>query len=223
MGSRLRGSDDGGGPGIDQHRTIPIVRFLILNGGKFPSDASLRRGIHWLYLARTHQRYAGQTDTRLEHDVTIVNREESPWQSLLDQIVAQRGRVEVLPDDLEGRGVGHPLYRMSLVLAKAHGAVDWFNGISLAAPTGDSYGIHSHHIFPSSALYREAYSSDSYLDRQIVNAIANRAFLTGPTNLSIGSRLPEDYLPEVEDKYPGALASQFIPMDAQLWKVGSVS
>ena len=181
---------------------IPIVRFLSLNGDKFQSESSLRRGLHWLYMALVHQRYAGQTDSRLEHDVTIVNREDSPWPSLLNQIVDQRGRMEVLPDDFEGRGAGHPLYRMSLVLAKAHGAVDWFNGLSLATPMGDTYGIHSHHIFPQSALYQSGYSSDSHLDRQMVNAIANRAFLSGQTNLSIGDRLPEDYLPEVEERYP---------------------
>ena len=198
---------------------IPIVRFLGLNGGKFPSAASLRRGLHWLYVSQIHQRYTGQTDGRLEHDVTIVNREGSPWQSLLNQIVDQRGRVEVLPDDFEGRGAGHPLYRMSLVLVKAHGAVDWFNGLSLAAPVGDTYGIHSHHIFPQSILYRNGYSSDSHLDRQMVNAIANRAFLTGETNLSIGNRVPEEYLAEVEERFPGALSSQFIPADPQLWKL----
>ena len=179
---------------------IPIVRFLGLNGGKFPSAASLRRGLHWLYVSQIHQRYTGQTDGRLEHDVTIVNREGSPWQSLLNQIVDQRGRVEVLPDDFEGRGAGHPLYRMSLVLVKAHGAVDWFNGLSLAAPVGDTYGIHSHHIFPQSILYRNGYSSDSHLDRQMVNAIANRAFLTRETNLSIGNRVPEEYLPECKGR-----------------------
>ena len=37
--------------------------------------------------------------------------------------------------------------------------------------------------------------------------------------MSIGSKLPEEYLPEVEERYPGALASQFIPMDTQLWKL----
>ena len=73
---------------------IPIVRFLNLNGGRFPSDASLRRGMHWLHVAQIHQRYAGQTDSRLEHDVTIVNREDSPWQSLVNQIVDQRGACE---------------------------------------------------------------------------------------------------------------------------------
>lgn len=198
---------------------IPIVRFLSLHDCKFQSESSLRRALHWLYLAQVHQRYTGQTDSRLEHDVTVVNREDSPWQSLLNQIVDQRGRVEVLPDDFEGRGAGHPLYRMSLVLVKANRAVDWFNGISLTTPVSDSYSIHSHHIFPQSALYRSGYSSDSHVNRKLVNAIANRAFLSGPTNLSIGSRIPEDYLPEVEARFPGALESQVIPMDSQLWQL----
>ena len=198
---------------------IPLIRFLSLNGEKFPSETQLRRGLHWLYAAQIHQRYTGQTDSRLEHDVTIVNREDSPWQLLVNQIVDQRGRVDVRPDDYEGRGAGHPLYRMSLVLAKARGAVDWFNGASLTNPIGDAYRIHSHHIFPQSKLYEQGYSSDSHLDRQMVNAIANRAFLTGATNLSIGNRLPEDYLPEVEERYPGALDSQSIPIDPQLWRL----
>ena len=198
---------------------IPIVRFLSLHDCRFQSESSLRRALHWLYLALVHQRYTSQTNSRLEHDVTVVNREDSPWESLLNQIVDQRGRLEVLPDDFEGRGTGHPLYRMSFVLAKANGAVDWFNGISLATPIGDAYGIHSHHIFPQSALYQCDYSSDSHLDRKLVNAIANRAFLSGPTNLSIGNRVPEDYLPEVRERFPGALESQFIPMDSQLWRL----
>ena len=198
---------------------IPIVRFLALHGGKFRTDSSLRMALHWHYMAQVHQRYAGQTNSRLEHDVTIVNREDSPWKSLLNQLVDQRGRLNVLPDDFEGRGAGHPLYRMSLILAKSDGAVDWFNGLSLTTPVGDSYSIHSHHIFPQSELYKNGFSADSHVDRQIVNAIANRAFLSGPTNLSIGTRLPEDYLPEVNERYPGSLESQFIPMDSQLWKL----
>ena len=198
---------------------IPLIRFLSVNGGKFPSETQLRRSLHWLYSAQIHQRYTGQTDSRLEHDVTVVNREDSPWQSLIDQIVNQRGRVEVLSDDYEGRGAGHPLYRMSLVLAKARGAIDWFNGASLTSPIGNTYRIHSHHIFPQSKLYGNGFSANSHLDRQMVNAIANRAFLTGPTNLSISNRLPEDYLAEVEDRYPGALDSQSVPMDTQLWRL----
>lgn len=198
---------------------IPIVRFLYLNGDKFRSDSSLRDALHWLYLAQIHQRYVGQANSRLEHDVTIVNREDRPWKSLLDQIVDQRGRIEVWPDDFAGRGAAHPLYRMSFILAKANGAVDWFNGMLLANSPADSYVIHSHHIFPQSRLYEKEFSADSHLDRQLVNAIANRAFLSGPTNLGIGSALPEEYLPKVAERYPGALEKQFIPMDRHLWKL----
>ena len=198
---------------------IPIIRFLSLNEGRFQSDKSLRRGIHWFYMAQIHQRYAGQTDSRLEHDVTIVNRENPPWQSLLNQIVDQRGRIKVLPDDLEGRGVSHPLYAMSLILAKSCGAVDWFNGLSLAAGVGNIYGIHGHHIFPQSVLYKNGFSSDSHLDRQTVNSIANRAFLTAETDMSIKNRLPEEYLPEVEERFPRALERQFIPLEPHLWKL----
>ena len=198
---------------------IPMIRFLALNDDLFPSNVSLRRAVHWFCIAQIQQRYSGLTDSRLEHDVTIVNREASPWKSLLDQIVDQRGRINVLPDDFEGRGTTHPLYRMTRILARACGAVDWFNGLPLVAPVGDHFRIHSHHIFPQSVLYQNGYSSDSHVDRKIVNAIANRAFLTGDTNLSIASSLPQDYLPMVEERYPGALQSQFIPMDPQLWQV----
>ena len=49
--------------------------------------------------------------------------------------------------------------------------------------------------------------------------MANFCFLTKDTNLHISDRLPEEYFREVEEKHPGALASQWVPMDAGLWKV----
>jgi hypothetical protein len=68
-------------------------------------------------------------------------------------------------------------------------------------------------------LYQNGFDSNNHVHIQFVNAIANRAFLTGETNLQISNRLPEDYLPEVEEKYPGALESQLIPPDRNLWKL----
>jgi len=202
---------------------IPIIQFLNQNDRVFPADEDLQQAIRWFLVAQIHQRYSAQADARLEHDVTIVLREESPWGSLLDQVVDQRGRINVTPNDFEGRGAWHPLYKMSFILTKARHAVDWFNGIPLGTTVGDHYRIHSHHIFPQSILYQNGYSSDNHLHRQIVNAIANRAFLTGEPNLNISNRLPEDYLPEVEARYPGALEQQFIPMDPQLWKLDRYS
>ena len=35
----------------------------------------------------------------------------------------------------------------------------------------------------------------------------------------VGNRLPEEYFPEVEQRHPGALASQWIPQEPHLWKL----
>jgi hypothetical protein len=198
---------------------VPLIVYLVENDGRFPSDKALKHAIHWLYAAHTWSRYTGQTDQRLELDVSLVVRERNPWEELCNQIIDQRGRIEVKADDLEGRDVRHPLYRMAFILAKAHCAIDWSNGAPLVIPHGKSYQIHRHHIFPRAALYGELYDSDNHLHRKIVNEIANRAFLTADTNLSISDRLPEDYLPEVEERFPGALVKQFVPMNPELWKL----
>lgn len=198
---------------------IPLIVYLSLNNGKFPTDTSIKHAVHWLYSAHIWARYTAQTDQRLEQDLSIIVREKVPWEALRAQIIDQRGRIEVKGTDYEGRTAQHPLYRMTYILAKAHAAIDWFNGAPLGTSHGDSYRIHSHHIFPQSLLYEKVYDSDSHLDRKKVNEIANRAFLTADTNWTLSNRPPEEYLPEVEERYPGALVKQFVPMDSELWKV----
>ncbi len=198
---------------------IPLIVYLSLNGGEFPNERELKGAVHWLYNAHIWARYTGQTDQRLEHDVSIVVRETSPWEELRAQIIDQRGRIEVRPADFVGRGAQHPLYRMTFILAKALGAVDWFNGLPLAGTPKHRYYIHSHHIFPQSILYRELYDPNNHLDRKKVNEIANRAFLTASTNQHLGNRLPEEYFLEIEERFPGALDRQFIPRDPELWKI----
>lgn len=43
--------------------------------------------------------------------------------------------------------------------------------------------------------------------------------MTQDTNLAIGKRRPEDYFGAVEARNPGALASQWIPADPELWRI----
>ncbi len=198
---------------------VPLIVYLSLNDGKFPGDKSMKNSVHWLYAAHTWSRYTSQTDQRLELDLSLVVRHPSPWDELREQIIDQRGRIKVKPDDLEGRDIPHPLFRTMYIIAKAKDAVDWFNGVPLGTTHGKSYKIHNHHIFPSSVLYKHHYDPDNHLHRKIVNEIGNRAVLTAETNLDLSDRLPEDYLPEVEEKFPGALTRQFVPMDPHLWKV----
>ena len=164
-------------------------------------------------------RYTAQTDQRLETDVTLVAREAEPWDLLRAQIIDQRGRLDVQPGDFAGRGTPHPLYRATFILAKAHSAIDWFNGLPVAQTHGPSYGIQSHHIFPQALLYRNGLNADDHTHRQLVNEIANRAFLTAESNVELSDAEPSEYLAIIESRFPGSLARQFVPMTPELWKV----
>ena len=198
---------------------VPWIVHLSMRDGKFTDERNLKSAVHWLYAATMWSRYTSQTDQRLEHDVSLVVRESSPWKALCDQIIDQRGRIEVKANDLEGRTAQHPLYRMTFVLSKAHAAVDWSNGAPLGSTHGKAYRVHSHHVFPQSVLYKNGYDPDNHLHRKVVNEIANRAFLTADSNFEFSDAPPDEYLPEVDKRFPGALQRQFIPTDPSLWKV----
>lgn len=198
---------------------IPLIAYLGQHNGKFPDEKNLNRALHFMYVALAWARYSGQTDQKLEFDVSIMFRENNPWEKLVDALIDQRGRIEVKPNDLEGRTASHPLYLITYILAKSQGAVDWFNGVPLTSKQAGSYYVHSHHIFPSSVLYQNGFDAENHLHRKIVNEIANRAFLTAESNISLSNELPERYLPEIEAKYPGSLIKQFIPIQPELWKV----
>ena len=197
---------------------IPLIAYLSRGSGVFPNQKAIRHAVNWFYSALIWARYTAQTDQRLEADLSIIAKEVEPWGTMCNQIIDQRGRIDVKASDFEGRTAQHPLYRLTFVVSKAHGALDWFNGVPLGVTHGTAYAIHSHHIFPQALLYKSGWESENYLHRQIVNEIANRAFLTTESNLTLSDTQPAEYLPQVEEKYPGALAKQFIPMDAALWR-----
>jgi hypothetical protein len=196
---------------------VPLVVYLAGKERGFPNDTAVKHAINWLYAALMWARYTSQTDQRLESDVTLVVKESEPWDALRAQIIDQRGRIAVEASDFAGRGTQHPFYRAAFILAKAHDAVDWFNGLQLAQTHGTAYGLNSHHIFPQALLYRSGFNIEDYTHRQLVNEIANRAFLTAESNADLRDRPPSEYLPEVEKRFPGALASQFVPLDPGLW------
>lgn len=72
--------------------------------------------------------------------------------------------------------------------------------------------LEVHHIFP-----RRSFKLDH--KRAEVNALANFCFQTKQTNLEISDRLPEEYFAEFEKRHPGALATRWMPMDTELWKM----
>lgn len=197
---------------------VPLVAYLSKNGGSF-EPALKNHFLYWMFLALIWGRYSGQTDQRLDKDVYLAINSLQPVSDLINEIEDQRGRIEIKPADLEGRGSGHPLHRMLYVLTRYNKATDWANGGSLQDTMGDYYSIQSHHVFPQAVLYRNGYDSENHLDKQRVNEIANRAFITRDANFDFSDKNPMDYLKEVMVRYPDALNQQMIPTETSLWEV----
>lgn len=197
---------------------VPLIAYLSKNGGAFESGQK-NQFLYWMFLALIWGRYSGQTDQRLDKDVYLALNSSQPVADLINEIEDQRGRIEIKPADLEGRGAGHPLHRMLYVIAKFNKATDWANSGSLQDTMGDYNSIQSHHIFPQAFLYRNGFDSENHLDKQKVNEIANRAFITRDTNFEISDENPSEYLKKVSEKFPEALQQQMIPTDQSLWNV----
>lgn len=190
---------------------IPFIFFVNRNDGKITRKEK-NHFIRWFYLSLIWRRYTGSSDTTLEKDLSLIGG-EPPTRGLIKEIESQRGRLEIEASDLEGKGkVSKYFYNMVRILTRANDPVDWLTG----EPLRGSFDLHSHHIFPKSKLY-DTY--DPKEDSQMVNEVANRAFLTPDANNQLQDRLPEDYLQEVKAKDSSSLISQFIPDNPNLWKI----
>lgn len=193
---------------------IPFIVYLDKNDKQIDHEEKVEF-LRWIYAAMMWSRYSGSADSRVEHDLALLDA-ENPTEHLMQEIRNDRGRIEVEPSDLAGRGKRtRRFYNMLQIVTRANDPVDWKTG----APLKGAYNLESHHVFPRSHLYDE-YDSSKSEHRKLVNEIANRAFLTPETNRHIiRDRPPAEYLPEVAEDYPEALQSQFIPMEEELWQI----
>ena len=129
---------------------------------------------------------------------------------LLDQLRLWHGGLRVEPGHFTGWSLGARFYPVLYLLTRMGQARDWgTGGLPLKANLlGKMNRLEVHHVFPKAQLVLKGKFA-----RPEVNALANFCFLTKDTNLDISDRLPEEYFPGIEKDYPGALASQWIPMD----------
>jgi hypothetical protein len=166
-----------------------------------------------IYNCRFWGRFAGSTETVLNQDYDTASR--AGIGGLITSLERWRGGNLIIDgQDFEGFGQGSRFYPLLYLLTRVRGARDFGSGLPLHSHLlGHLTSLQIHHIFPKAVLYAAGYG------RSQVNAVANFCFLTQDTNLAIGKRKPEDYFCEVEDKQPGALASQWIPQDPELWRI----
>ena len=206
--------------GLDHDRVffgrfgVPVmVRYMDRRNGGL--DATERdKLLFWFAQAGMWGRFSSSTETVIDQDLGTLEGSDGGLDALIEQLRLTQGGLRVEPGHFTGWSLGARFYPVLYMLTRMGEAWDWGTGLPLKAEMlGKMSSLEVHHIYPKAKLYEQGHT------RAEVNALANFCFLTKETNLSISDRLPEEYFPQVEATHPGALASQWIPMDAGLWKI----
>lgn len=196
---------------------IPMIVYCFEHAGD-PSDLEIRKMIKWFYYSQLRGRYVNQTRTLLDHDLKILESDESPFDRLLG-VIEENSRLEVRADEFVFRGVQHPLFRMMHWLFKSRGAVCLTTGVGLQVNMGSKYTLERDHIFPYSELKKIGYGQDDGHKYMLAQEMTNRAILTQVANRSKASTLPSTYLAKAQEQFPGSLELQCIPTDPSLWEI----
>ena len=207
--------------GLDHDRVLfgryafPVMaRYMSCRGGK-SLDAEERDALlFWYVQSAIWGRFSGSTETVINRDLACIEGDEGDLERLIETVAVERGNLLVRPEHFQSWSVGARFYPMLYLLTRTSEARDFGMGLPLRKSTlGRHSRLEVHHIFPKSLLYKEGHT------RSQANALANFCFLTQETNLAISNRSPEEYLVEVDARHPGALESQWVPMERDLWKL----
>jgi len=189
-----------------------LARYLTQRGGQLENRVERDQLLFWYIHTFLWGRYAGSTESALNQDLTVLQSTDDALELLIQQLRRHRGDLNLSPNDFGGWGRNNRFFPVLYMLTRVGHARDWANGTDMTLE-GSRPPLHLHNIFPKDALYHQRYR------RAEVNAIANYAFVT-PAGFSLANRQqPIDYLEELEDRYPGLLASHWIPTDRYLWHI----
>ncbi len=209
--------------GLDHDRVlfgryaIPVMtHYLERCGGHLADHIEQDRLLFWYLQSAMWGRFSGSTESKIDKDLHNLEEIDHGLERLIRDLCLSHGRLDVQPDHFGGWSLGARFYPVLYLLTRVGEARDWGLGIPLKQSLhGKMSRLEVHHIFPKARLYEAGF------ERPQVNAVANYCFQTKDTNLQISDRLPEVYFPEVEARHPGALASQWIPSDPELWELDS--
>ncbi len=227
--------------GLDHDRVlfakyaIPVVvRHLELHEAKFLDQKEWNLLLYWYLRAGMHGRFSGSTETKIKRTLEKIDGTPEGIKRLLAEIGTTWGRPQIIPADFDSWSIGAYSYPILYWMTRMGGARDFCTGIQLKTGLlGKGAKLQAHHIFPKAVLYKEGYL------RPQVNAVGNFCFLTANCNQWISAAAPADpsrfvkgshdddlrrmgtegYFPWVQEHHPEVLESQWIPMDAELWKI----
>ena len=189
---------------------VVLAYFGHMRGYKMSAEeaAQLR---HWALVANAKGRYSrGSSDTLLDQDLATL-RDGGKVQDLIDRLRLQVGKLDVSPEELEGRNQRSALFKTMFLAFRANDAKDWLSNLNISLDhSGAHHRLQFHHVFPKAQLKR------TYTSRE-ADDIANLAFIGGKTNRGISDKLPITYLPPLIAQHGVQIFdAQAIPTDTDL-------
>jgi hypothetical protein len=169
---------------------------------------------HWLLLANAKGRYSrGSSETILDQDLAML-RTGGTATDLIDRLRQQTGRLDIVPEELEGRNQRSALFKTMFLAFRDSGAKDWKSQVAIALDhSGAQHRLQFHHLF-AKALLKKTFTPREADD------IANLCFIAGKTNRQISDKPPSDYFPAIlADSGSAAFEAQCIPTDQPLLRV----
>jgi len=166
---------------------------------------------HWVLVANAKGRYSrGSSETLLNQDLATL-RQDGGADELIARLRLQVGRLDIAPEELEGRNQRSALFKTMFLAFRAAGAQDWHSNLAIAlGHRGAQHRLQFHHIFPKAVL------KSSYTTRE-ADDIANLAFIGGKTNRQISGKPPSQYFPPIIEKSGlTTFEAQCIPTDSAL-------
>lgn len=197
---------------------VPIIVYCFDKNGKHLTDTEIRKLVKWFYYSQIRNRYVSQLPQKLDKDLRTIAESPNPFDALLQGIAEERD-LRISPQEFAGRAIQHPLFSMVRWYLKSRGAVCFTTGMSIRQNMGKKYQLELDHIFPYSKLKKFGYGLGNRVKYALAQEFTNRAILTQVANRRKSATLAEDYLAEVKERFPKALALQCIPEDTELWKI----
>lgn len=165
----------------------------------------------WALAANAKGRFSrGSSETILDQDLALI-RQGGGAEELVDRLRLQVGRLDVTPDELEGRNQRSALFKTMFLAFRAGGAKDWRSNLIISLDhSGVQHRLQFHHIFPKAVLKNKFTAREA-------DDIANLAFIGGKTNRSISDKEPASYIPPLIEKIGTApFSAQAIPTEDNL-------
>ncbi|MCP9923669.1 DUF262 domain-containing protein [Synechococcus lacustris C3-12m-Tous] len=171
------------------------------------------RGLaRWVLLTNAKGRYSrGSSETLLDQDLKTI-RDGGTHAELLDRLRTQVGRLDIAPEELEGRSQRSSLFKTMFLAFQKADARDWHSNLAIAlSHVGSAHQLQFHHIFPKALLKKSGFHTRE------IDDIANLAFIGGKANRKISDKSPAIYIPElIATNSEQAFTSQCIPTNPAL-------